>query len=127
MSFLSWLSRLFGSSPKTEPLPRIHGKGRYLVEVTDCDLFQPALEKLCAGINMEETFLDTDADLIELPYDPANRHPVNVLIRGKPVGHLSERESTPAPPTPPASTCPIDLAGTTVEGMVGGYQKFRRA
>ena len=93
MSFLSWLSRLFGSSPKTEPLPRIHGKGRYLVEVTDCDLFQPTLEKLCAGINMEETFLETDADLIELPYDPANRHPVNVLIRGKPVGHLSERES----------------------------------
>jgi len=90
MSLFSWL---FGSKPAPETLPRIHGKARFLVEVTDCDLFQPALEKLCAGVNMEDTFLEVDADLIELPYDPANRHPVNVLIRGKIIGHLSERES----------------------------------
>jgi hypothetical protein len=90
MSLLSWL---FGSKPAPESLPRIHGNGRYPTEVTDCDLFQPALEKLCAGLDMEQAPLEVDAELIELPYDPANRHPVNVLVRGKLIGHLSNRES----------------------------------
>lgn len=90
MSIFSWF---FPAQKKTIVTVGMKGNGRFQIEVTDCELFQAAFERLCTGLKLDGEMLTVEATLVELPYDPGNRHPVQVEAKGQIIGHLRDRDA----------------------------------
>ena len=90
MSIFIWL---FPAKKDTHAAVCMKGKGRFQTEVTDCELFQQGFERLCAGYDFDGEPLTAQATLVELPYDPRNRHPVQVEAKGQIIGHLRDRDA----------------------------------
>ena len=90
MSIFTWL---FPAKKDTHAAVCMKGKGRFQTEVTDCELFQQAFERLCAGYDFDGEPLTAQATLVELPYDPRNRHPVQVEAKGQVIGDLRDRDA----------------------------------
>ncbi|MCY2937844.1 MAG: hypothetical protein NTV55_05760 [Planctomycetota bacterium] len=90
MNFLQWL---FGKKQATSTILNFDGKGRFATEVTDCDRYQPVLEKLCGTEAIPGKGLGVEATLKQEDYDPANTHPLRVEVQGTMIGHLSPRDA----------------------------------
>lgn len=69
----------------------MNGNGRYLKEVNECERFQPAYKQVVAGMKLDGELLTLQVTLMELPYDPANYHPVQVEVKGHILGYLRDR------------------------------------
>lgn len=89
MKLLTWFS---AKRRKKPPVQKLAGCGNFLCEVAGVDQFQANLERVCGGGNLLGNHLEMEAELAELPYDPGNRYPIQVRIKGMPVGHLQNRE-----------------------------------